>query len=57
MSTYKISKSKLVRYTPEPIKNWADFMDIEESQENKIPDFDKKQRYIHIFVLLLIIVR
>lgn len=32
-------------YTPEPIKNWADFMDIEESQENKIPDFDKKQRF------------
>lgn len=33
-------------FTPEPIKNWADFMDEEESQENVKPtNVNKKQRF------------
>ncbi|XP_028391641.1 histone RNA hairpin-binding protein-like [Dendronephthya gigantea] len=32
-------------YTPEPIKNWADYMDEEELQENKRNNFDRKQRF------------
>ena len=46
-----LTRYTVARYTPEPIQNWADYMDEEEAQENHKPNFNKKQRYLYSFLV------